>query len=202
MIHQLSKRMMSWDAAVMVSHWLLAICFLGAVITQDSEKFRLAHVTMGYTMFGLVVFRLIWGIIGGKYARFSTIFPRLKKVMTYLRSLFTSRPEKFIGFHAVGFLTAYILLAVILMVTISGYLVYEEIGPDLFEDLHETLGNLLMAIVAIHVGGVLIHAILEKIKAKVSLQSNALPSRVRPYKWMAGIILMAVTYFWMTQIRL
>ena len=202
MIHQLSKRMMSWDAAVMVSHWLLAICFLGAVITQDSEKFRLAHVTMGYTMFGLVVFRLIWGIIGGKYARFSTIFPRLKKVMTYLRSLFTSQPQKFIGFHAVGFLTAYILLAVILMVTISGYLVYEEIGPDLFEDLHETLGNLLIAIVAIHVGGVLIHAILEKIKVKVSLQSSALPSRVRPYKWMAGIILMAVTYFWMTQIRL
>jgi cytochrome b len=202
MIDQLSKRMMSWDAAVMVSHWLLAFCFLGAVITQDSEKFRLVHVTMGYTMFGLVAFRLIWGVIGGKYARFSSIFPRLKKITTYIRSLFTSQPEKFIGFHAIGFLSAYILLAIILTVTISGYLVYEEIGPDLFEDLHETLGNLLIFVVAIHVGGVLIHAILEKIKAKAALQSNALPSRVRPYKWMAGIILLAVTYFWVIQLKL
>ena len=65
MIAQLSKRMMSWDAAVMVSHWLLAICFVGAVVTQDSEKYRLLHVTIGYTMFGLVAFRLVWGFIGG-----------------------------------------------------------------------------------------------------------------------------------------
>ncbi len=202
MIHQLAKRMMSWDAAVMVSHWLLAFCFLGAVMTQDSEKFRLLHVTMGYTMFGLVVFRLVWGLIGGKYARFSSIFPRLKKVITYIRSLFASQPEKFIGFHAIGFLSAYILLGVILTVTISGYLVYEEIGPDFFEDLHETLGNLLITIVAIHVGGVLIHAVLERIKAKSALQVNALPSRKRPYQWMAGIIVMAVTYFWMTQIKI
>lgn len=92
MIAQLSKRMMSWDAAVMVSHWILAICFLGAIITQDSERFRMVHVTMGYTMFGLVAFRLIWGFVGGKYTRFNAIYPRVKKVIEYLRSLFTAEP--------------------------------------------------------------------------------------------------------------
>ena len=113
MIAQLSKRMMSWDAAVMVSHWLLAICFVGAVMTQDSEKYRLLHVTMGYTMFGLVAFRLVWGFIGGKYARFNSIYPRIKKVIEYLKSLFTAQPQEFIGFHAIGFLAAYLLLSLI-----------------------------------------------------------------------------------------
>jgi len=210
MIAQLSKRMMSWDAAVMVSHWLLAFCFLGAILTQDSEKFRLVHVTMGYTMFGLVAFRLIWGFIGGKYTRFNAIYPRVKKVFGYLKSLFTSEPQTFVGFHAIGFLAAYLLLVVILLVTFSGYLVFEEIGPDLFEDLHETLGNLLIAIVSIHIGGVVINALLQK--AKISMNAKTLKSeskgaassinRARPYKWMAAIILVAVGYFWLVQIGL
>ena len=209
MIAQLSKRMMSWDAAVMVSHWLLAICFLGAVITQDSEKYRLLHVTMGYTMFGLVAFRLVWGFIGGKYARFNSIYPRIKKVIEYLKSLFTAEPQAFIGFHAIGFLAAYLLLAVILMVTISGYIVYEELGPDLFEDLHETLGNLLIAIVVIHIGGVVINAVIQKVKLAMSTEQTGAARRVaasiersRPYKWMAALIILAVTYFWVIQIKL
>ncbi len=209
MIAQLSKRMMSWDAAVMVSHWLLAICFVGAVVTQDSEKYRLLHVTMGYTMFGLVAFRLVWGFIGGKYARFNSIYPRIKKVIEYLKSLFTAEPQAFIGFHAIGFLAAYLLLAVILMVTISGYIVYEELGPDLFEDLHETLGNLLIAIVGIHIGGVVINAVIQKVKLAMSVEQAGAAKRVaatiersRPYKWMAALIILAVTYFWVIQIKL
>jgi cytochrome b len=209
MIAQLSKRMMSWDAAVMVSHWLLAICFVGAVITQDSEKYRLLHVTMGYTMFGLVAFRLVWGFVGGKYARFNSIYPRIKKVIEYLQSLFTAEPQAFIGFHAIGFLAAYLLLAVILMVTISGYIVYEELGPDLFEDLHETLGNLLIAIVGIHIGGVVINAVIQKVKLAMSAEQAGAAKRVaatiersRPYKWMAALIILAVTYFWVIQIKL
>jgi cytochrome b len=209
MIAQLSKRMMSWDAAVMVSHWLLAICFVGAVITQDSEKYRLLHVTMGYTMFGLVAFRLVWGFVGGKYARFNSIYPRIKKVIEYLKSLFTAEPQAFIGFHAIGFLAAYLLLAVILMVTISGYIVYEELGPDLFEELHETLGNLLIAIVGIHIGGVVINAVIQKVKIAMSTEQTGAAKRVaatiersRPYKWMAALIILAVTYFWVIQIKL
>ena len=209
MIAQLSKRMMSWDAVVMVSHWLLAICFVGAVITQDSEKYRLLHVTMGYTMFGLVAFRLVWGFIGGKYARFNSIYPRIKKVIEYLKSLFTAEPQAFIGFHAIGFLAAYLLLAVILMVTISGYIVYEELGPDLFEDLHEILGNLLIAIVVIHIGGVVINAVIQKVKLVMSTEQTGAAKRVaasiersRPYKWMAALIILAVTYLWVIQIKL
>jgi hypothetical protein len=106
-------------------------------------------------------------------------------------------------------LAAYLLLAVILMVTISGYIVYEELGPDLFEELHETLGNLLIAIVGIHIGGVVINAVIQKVKIAMSTEQTGAAKRVaatiersRPYKWMAALIILAVTYFWVIQIKL
>ena len=63
MIKEISKRMMVWDSPIFITHWLLAFCFVGAILTQESEKFRLVHVTLGYTMLGIVGFRLIWGFV-------------------------------------------------------------------------------------------------------------------------------------------
>lgn len=82
MIKEISRKMMSWDSPVFVSHWLLAICFVGAVLTQESERFRLVHVTMGYTMMGIIAFRVGWGLIGSRYARFSTIAPRFLRFVS------------------------------------------------------------------------------------------------------------------------
>lgn len=43
-------------------HTFMALSFVGAYMTAESERFRLVHVSLGYTLFGLVVFRLLWGI--------------------------------------------------------------------------------------------------------------------------------------------
>ena len=53
-----------WDAPVRVFHWLLALSFAGAWLAAESDRWRLAHVTLGYTMAGLLVFRLRWGLVG------------------------------------------------------------------------------------------------------------------------------------------
>jgi len=58
-----------WDVPVRVFHWLLVVCFAGAYLTSENEEWRLVHVTLGYTMAGLIVFRLVWGFIGSRYAR-------------------------------------------------------------------------------------------------------------------------------------
>ena len=52
MIAEIKKRMMVWDSPVFVTHWILALCFMGAILTQESEQFRIVHVTFVYTMFG------------------------------------------------------------------------------------------------------------------------------------------------------
>ena len=67
-----SARVLVWDAPVRVFHWLMVLSFAGAYLTAESERWRLVHVTLGYTMAGLVAFRILWGLVGTRHARFAS----------------------------------------------------------------------------------------------------------------------------------
>ncbi len=84
--------MLVWDAPVRVFHWLLVLCFAGAWMTADSERLRLAHITLGYTMAALVGFRVIWGLVGTRYARFAGFVRGPRAAWAYLRSMAGTRP--------------------------------------------------------------------------------------------------------------
>jgi cytochrome b len=204
-IKEIRKRMMVWDSPIFFTHWLLAFCFLGAILTQDSEKFRLVHVTMGYTMLGIVGFRVIWGFIGSKYARFTTIKPRFLRVRENIQAIFRGDKEFSIGLNALGFIAAYLLMGLVLLVSASGYLVFNEIGPELISEVHELVGNLLIAVVVVHVGSIVLNAMyqrLQKTNAEVAKSVGVLVQRARPYKWVTIIILSVVVYFWGIQLKI
>lgn len=197
--------MMVWDSPIFFTHWLLALCFLGAILTQESEKFRLVHVTMGYTMLGIVGFRVIWGFIGSKYARFTTIKPRFLRVRENIQAIFRGDKEFSIGLNALGFIAAYLLMGLVLLVSASGYLVFNEIGPELISEVHELVGNLLIAVVVVHVGSIVLNAMyqrLQKTNAEVAKSVGVLVQRARPYKWVTIIILSVVVYFWGIQLKI
>lgn len=205
MIKEIRKRMMVWDSPIFFTHWLLALCFLGAILTQESEKFRLVHVTMGYTMLGIVGFRVIWGFIGSKYARFTTIKPRFLRVRENIQAIFRGDKEFSIGLNALGFIAAYLLMGLVLLVSASGYLVFNEIGPELISEVHELVGNLLIAVVVVHVGSIVLNAMyqrLQKTNAEVAKSVGVLVQRARPYKWVTIIILSVVVYFWGIQLKI
>ena len=65
------------DAATRTLHWLMALSFTGAYITADGERWRLVHVTLGYTLAGLVVARLLWGVFGPRQVRMSVLWRKL-----------------------------------------------------------------------------------------------------------------------------
>jgi cytochrome b len=204
-IKEIRKRMMVWDSPIFFTHWLLALCFLGAILTQESEKFRLVHVTMGYTMLGIVGFRVIWGFIGSKYARFTTIKPRFLRVRENIQAIFRGDKEFSIGLNALGFIAAYLLMGLVLLVSASGYLVFNEIGPELISEVHELVGNLLIAVVVVHVGSIVLNAMyqrLQKTNAEVAKSVGVLVQRARPYKWVTIIILSVVVYFWSIQLKI
>jgi cytochrome b len=204
-IKEIRKRMMVWDSPIFFTHWLLALCFLGAILTQESEKFRLVHVTMGYTMLGIVGFRVIWGFIGSKYARFTTIKPRFLRVRENIQAIFRGDKEFSIGLNALGFIAAYLLMGLVLLVSASGYLIFNEIGPELISEVHELVGNLLIAVVVVHVGSIVLNAMyqrLQKTNAGVAKSVGVLVQRARPYKWVTIIILSVVVYFWSIQLKI
>ena len=68
--HQ-KKLVLVWDFPIRVFHWLLVASFTGAWITSESEAQQMIHYAFGYSAITLVVFRLLWGVVGTRYARFT-----------------------------------------------------------------------------------------------------------------------------------
>jgi cytochrome b len=148
-------KVLVWDLPTRVFHWLLALSFAGAFLTAESERLRDVHVMLGYTMLGLVAFRLVWGLIGTRYARFASFAFGPRAVLAYLRSLFTRSPRHYLGHNPAGSWAIYALLGLSALAGASGYATYNDIGGHAMEEAHEALANGLLGVVMVHLAGVL-----------------------------------------------
>ena len=75
------------DAPTRMFHWLFALSFVGAYLTAEGERLRMLHVTLGYTLAGLLVFRLVYGLVGPRQVRLSALWSKLSGGAAWLRSL-------------------------------------------------------------------------------------------------------------------
>lgn len=151
-----------WDLPVRVFHWSLAASFAGAYALSESERWRNVHVTLGYTVVGLIVFRLIWGFVGTHHARFASFrYPPLQAI-TYLREIATGRARHYVGHNPAGSWAVYALLALGLATGASGYLNFNEVGGDVMEETHEVLANLWLLVVGLHVAGVVVGSLAHR----------------------------------------
>ncbi|HMA88464.1 MAG TPA: cytochrome b/b6 domain-containing protein [Burkholderiales bacterium] len=157
-----SSKILVWDLPTRAFHWLLALAFVGAFATSDSERLRDWHVLFGYTMAGLVAFRVVWGAIGTRYARFSSFAFGPKTVLAYLKSLLSVEPQHHLGHNPAGSWAIYALLALVLFAAGTGYAAYSNVGGHWMEELHEGIANALMAMVAVHLAGVLVSSLLHR----------------------------------------
>lgn len=193
-----------WDAPVRAFHWLTVLCFAGAYLTAESERWRLVHVTLGYTLAGLVVFRLVWGFVGTRHARFAQFVRGPAQAFAYLRSLLAGQPGHHAGHNPAGALAIVALLALAAGVTATGWLTYAEWGGDRFEDLHEALANLMLALVGVHIAAVLVSSHLHRehlVRAMVTGRKAVPPAEGIAQAWrsVAALMLVAVLAFWWWQ---
>jgi cytochrome b len=151
------RRVLVWDAPVRVFHWLLAASFIGAFLTAESERWRLVHVTLGYTVGGLVVFRVLWGLLGTRHARFADFVRGPRAVVAYLKSLFGGGAAGHpVGHNPAGAWAILGMLAGSALIVASGWASYQEIGGEWLEELHEGAANAVLALVFVHVAGVIV----------------------------------------------
>ena len=134
-------RLQVWDLPTRLFHWLLVASFATAFLTTESEKFRNIHVTAGYAFAGLIAFRLLWGFIGGRYARFAEFLPTPKKLVDYIKSLMDGRPQHYVGHNPAGAVAIFLLLAFGIVAATSGWATYEGMGGHFMEELHEVAAN-------------------------------------------------------------
>lgn len=193
-----------WDLPVRLFHWLLVACFAGAWLTAESEHWRLLHVTLGYTMAGLVAFRLLWGLVGTRHARFASFVRGPRAAWRYLRSLVSARPEHHAGHNPAGALAIVALLGLIAVTAASGWATYSELGGEWLEEVHEAAANLLMAVVVVHLLGVLIGSLVHRENLVRSMLTGRKPVPAgegieRRWGALAALLLAAVLGFWWLQ---
>lgn len=193
-----------WDAPVRVFHWLMVFSFAGAYLTAESERWRLIHVTLGYTMGGLVAFRLVWGVIGTRYARFAGFVRGPSSVKRYVGSLIAGKPEHHVGHNPAGAVAIVLLLLSSIVIVATGWGVYNDTGGKIVEELHEVSANLMLLIVIIHVAGVVVSSWLHHENLIRSMLTGRKLATVnegitKAWKVLAAVIFLGVLTFWYLQ---
>jgi cytochrome b len=203
-INSEKTKILVWDAPVRVFHWLIVFSFVGAYLTAESERWRLIHVTLGYTMGGLVAFRIVWGLVGTRYARFSSFVQGFTAVKRYVRTLMTRTPEHYVGHNPAGAVAILLLLLSSVVIVATGWGVYNDIGGKVVEELHELSANFMLLIVIVHVAGVVVSSWLHRenlVRAMVNGKKVAEASQGIHVarKFLALVIAMFVLGFWCFQ---
>ncbi len=118
-----------WDPLVRLFHWTLVAAFIIAYLTGEEES--QVHIYAGYYILGLLVFRVIWGFMGTRYARFSDFIYSPRRTVQYLKGLFAGKPEYFTGHNPAGGWMIVMLLVSLALTTYTGLKYYglEGHGP-------------------------------------------------------------------------
>ncbi|HCY14856.1 MAG: cytochrome B [Curvibacter sp. GWA2_64_110] len=197
-------KILVWDAPVRVFHWLMVLSFAGAYLTAESERWRLVHVSLGYTLGGLVAFRVLWGLLGTRYARFASFVRGPAAVMRYLSSIAHGRPEHHVGHNPAGALAIVLLLLLSVATVASGWANYNDLGGHWLEELHEVMANLMLTVVGVHVAGVVVGSWLHRenlVRAMLTGRKEGAPNQGIRWTWrpLALVLLAAVLGFWWLQ---
>lgn len=120
-----------WDLPIRFFHWLLLLLIVAAIITEKiGGNVIVWHFRCGYAALTLILFRILWGLVGGKYARFSSLIHHPSTIIAYAKGLRSDLREKYLGHNPLGGLSALALLAAVLMQAVSGLFANDDIANE------------------------------------------------------------------------
>jgi cytochrome b len=161
-------RIRVWDLPTRGFHVLLALCVAGLIATGELGFMQL-HFWLGYAVLTLVLFRLVWGFVGGHWSRFINFVPTPTKLRAYIQAVRVQQAPHSIGHNPLGALSVLGILSVLLLQVFSGFFSDDEIantGPwtafvpaewvELATEYHSEVGKvILIVLIVLHVGTVL-----------------------------------------------
>ena len=204
------RRLFVWELPVRLFHWTLVLLMILLYVSIEVMDNMDRHSQLGYALLALVLFRIVWGFVGGTYARFSDFLHGPGKIMKYARTLSETKPDPIAGHNPLGGWMVLVLLLGLLTQALMGLFSNDDIlfdGPlrglvskevsDTITALHQQLFNVLLVLVVIHIAAVVYH--------KVRKKENLVPAMITGYKelpaesaaepsrggrsWLAAIIL-------------
>lgn len=178
-------RVRVWDPLLRIFHWGLVAAF--AVAWLSAEEMQPVHELAGYTIAGLVAFRLVWGFVGARYARFAQFLRGPRAALGYLGDMVRGQERRYLGHNPAGAAMIVALLLALSGTAFTGWLMEEPervaMLPDLtrivapahadadgeygeggeggavLEEAHEVLANLTLLLVALHLAGVVLASV-------------------------------------------
>jgi cytochrome b len=170
-------RRLVWDLPVRLFHWLLVIALVAAWYTSDGERGLIEyHLQIGYFVLGLILFRLIWGVIGTHHAKFSSFFPTKSRFIAYSKSTKKDKKHTTIGHNPVGALMVFATLVLFLAQAVSGLFMKDDVfttGPyfdsvsnsvqKLMSQIHHNAFDIIVAFAILHIAAILYYFFGKKI---------------------------------------
>jgi len=163
---------MVWDPLIRIFHWVLVLSFFVAYITEDD--WLDLHLIAGYSVSILLGFRLVWGFIGTRHARFTQFVKPPAQVLAYIKLMLTLKVPHYPGHNPAAAAMIVSLLLCLIMVSFSGMViiaadnrgplagtVWATISAHWMEDVHEFFANFTLTLVFLHIGGVIVSSLLE-----------------------------------------
>jgi cytochrome b len=150
------KTLRVWDLLVRIFHWSLVITFASAWLTSATRDDT--HQWLGLAAATLIGLRVVWGIIGKPYARFTQFIRSPLTVLHYIFSIFRGTEARYIGHNPAGGFMVLALLAGVASTAIAGWLMTTDayFGDDTMQAIHSLCANTMLVLVVLHVGGVLL----------------------------------------------
>ena len=178
------KEILVWDIPTRLFHWLLVIAityaWFAVEILEDMEQ----HFYAGYSVLTLLLFRLVWGFVGSRYALFKSFLYSPAKIMAYVKTLPVkestqeqqpiNKTTRYLGHNPLGGLAVFAMLAVLLFQTGSGLFSSDDYyyGPlaglidkglvAKLTNLHHLNFDIITALIAIHIVAILLYRLYKK----------------------------------------
>ena len=210
-VQPVNRRVLVWDAPTRLFHWLLVVLVAVAYTTLKLNWIDW-HVRSGEAVLVLLLFRLLWGCFGSETARFRSFVASPVSALQHLSHVFRREPDVQVGHNAAGGWMVLLLLTLLLLETLSGLYVNNEVADDgplsewvpawianAISTLHAVVWNLMLAAVALHVLVIVLYAVVKghdlvrpMLNGYKALPASVAAPRQAP-AWLALLLLMIST---------
>jgi len=164
-----------WDLPIRVFHWVLAILLCGSWYTVEVTGDMDTHMLIGQTILVLGIFRIVWGFIGTRYARFGSFLYKPAAIVAYAKSLAGRGGAAYAGHNPLGGLVVLLMLALVLLQASTGlfatdgdfysgplnHLISGRAGNQV-TDFHAANFNVLLSVVIVHVIAVALYLLVKR----------------------------------------
>ena len=171
----MADKKLIWDLPVRLIHWLLVILIAWSWYAVEINDDLETHMLLGYCILTLIIFRIAWGVVGTRYARFGSFIFSLREILNSGRKFFSRQYGNYAGHNPLGGVSVVILLFLLALQTTTGLFSNDEeyyFGPlsdnvsphaaSILTEIHHVNFNVLLGFIILHVASVLFYLVYKK----------------------------------------